>query len=183
MGNKRHTPSRAETGLPVSQDPRSIRKRLRRGTQDPEAARIAMGGKAIEEWDHEELARGRPRRSDGTFKGPIPAWVTDELQEEAARRFKRWLRNEMAAKSIPAMRAVADLVEDAESDRVRLDAAKFLLEHVVGKPQQEVTGDIRMNIQHLLANVLVTPEGDEAIDAEIIDDDDDSDDWSDDDED
>lgn len=177
MGRK----MRPEKNPDRSTHPKAIRARLRAGTEDPEWARIQMGGKHIDDWSIEELARGRPKNDKGTFQGSKPAWVTDEMAEEAQRRFKKWLRSEMMAGSISAVSTVKELVFDAESDRVRLDAAKFLLEHVVGKPQQEITGDVRMNIQHLLAGVLVTPEGAEAIDAEIIDDDDDSsDDWSDD---
>lgn len=167
---KRRSPEEVAASLaadPRSMQPWQIKSRLRRGTQDPEEARIALGGKHIDEWDPEELARGKPRNAGGTFTGKTPAWVTEELQDEAARRFKAWLRREMAGKSVSAIRAVGELVHDAESDRVRLDAAKFLLEQVVGKPQQEITGDVRMDLQHMLAGMLVNPDGMEAVDYDL----------------
>lgn len=173
---------REEAAARLAEDTRAmtpwqIRQRLRRGTQDPEEARIAMGGKPVDEWDHEELARGRPRNSAGNFGGAIPAWVTEDVQEEAHRRFKQWLKREMSRHSITALETVADLVGDADTDRVRLDASKFLLEHVVGKPQQDIKGDVQVKLAGLLAGVIVNPgEDPDELYAEVIDDEDD--DWS-----
>lgn len=166
-------PSRKDKGKPrfgmdhlESSRREQVLTRLRRGTLDPEIARQALGGKPIEEWDLDELARGRPRASDGSFKGPAPTWVTAELKEEAYNRFKEYVKGELAGGSLRALSRIKDLIDDAESDRVRLDASKFVLEHLIGRPTQEVKGDISLNLQQILAGVLVNPNGAEAIDVE-----------------
>lgn len=176
MGNKKGKPSPPPNGY--KEEPHLIRHRLRKGTLDPEIGRELLGGKPIEEWDLDELARGRPRAADGTFKGRKPAWVTPQLQEEAQTRFREFLKGELAAGSLRALARVKDLVDDAESDRVRLDASKFILEYLIGKPTQEIKADIGLQLQGLLAGVLVNPDGQEAIqiedavveDEEILDD-------------
>lgn len=160
MGMKKGKPAPPPNGY--KEETHLILNRLRRGTLDPEIARQKLGGKPIEEWDLDELARGRPRDVGGGFRGQKPAWVTPQLEEEAYTRFRKWVKGELSGGSIRALNRIKDLVDDAESDRVRLDAAKFLIEHLVGKPTQEVKGDINMQIQGLLAGVLVNPDGESA---------------------
>jgi len=53
--------------------------------------------KPIEEWDWQELARGRPRCADGTFKGVAPQWVTLAVRNEAKRRLLARANAEIAA--------------------------------------------------------------------------------------
>src|SRR6478609_9046244 len=52
------------------------RRKMRRGEALMDDALIEIGWKPVEEWDDEELARGRPRNSLGTFTGRKPGWVT-----------------------------------------------------------------------------------------------------------
>lgn len=152
-------------------DPELVRRRLKRGTLDPESARELLGGKHIDEWDLDELAKGRPRCANGTFKGPKPAWVTPQLQEEAQVRFREWAKGELSKGSIKALATVMELISDAESERTRLDASKFTLEYVLGKPTQEIKADVGLQLQGLLAGVLVNPDGQNAIqEAEVVDD-------------
>jgi hypothetical protein len=39
----------------------------------------------------------------------------------------------------------------------KLDAAKFLLEHTVGKPTQRIESDVSVRLQTILAQVMVNP--------------------------
>lgn len=142
-----------------SKAPKAIRNRLRNGTISHEKARKLLGGKPIDEWDLEELARRRPRNSQGSFKGRPPAWLTEEMRDEAWRRFKEYIRGELASGSLKAVARIRDLIDNGDSDRVKLDASKFIVEHIVGKPSQEIEGTIDMSIKGLLAGVVVGPEG------------------------
>lgn len=145
------------------EDGELVRRRLRRGTLDPELGRQLLGGKPIEEWDLDELAKGRPRSSDGTFKGREPTWITPQLKEEAQNRFREWARSELSRGSIKALATIMELISEGESERTRLDASKFTLEYVIGKPTQEIKADIGIQIQSLLAGVMVNPDGSNAI--------------------
>lgn len=147
--------------------PSNIYKRLRRGTLDPEVARELLGGKPIEEWDLEELARGRPRHEVLGWGGPRPAWLTDEMVKEADRLFHRRIREDINAAAVPALKTIMTLVREGDSDRVKLDAAKFIFDHVIGKPTQELKHSAGEGLESLLAGMLVNPDGEEAVD--IID--------------
>lgn len=132
--------------------------------------------KPIEEWDDEELARGRPRNSAGTFSGRTPEWISRNVHEEAIRRFKDVAQQDMRALVPHAIQAVERvLLNDDEDEKgkpvvpasVKLDAAKWVVEHLVGKPTQRVEADISVRLQGILANVLVNDEqGLPAIDVE-----------------
>src|SRR5690606_22032388 len=113
-----------------------------------------------EEWDEEELARGRPRAQDGSFRGAAPKWITRELHEQAMARFKGIVEGRMREETVTALGVVnAILQNDDVDDRgkpavsasTKLEAAKFLIEHAVGKPTQRVEQDISVRLQGLLA--------------------------------
>ena len=123
--------------------------------------------KPLAEWDEEELARGRPRDAKGTFAGPKPAWITPEMHEEAISRFQAVVKTGMQAATVDALKAVTDILVNDEVDNrgkpvvgasTKLQAATFLLEHVVGKPKQTIEQDISVKLQGLLASVMVQPD-------------------------
>lgn len=132
----RNTPARKPADK-LSTDPRAIRARLRKGTNvERDLALLTQAGhmKPIEDWDIEELARGRPRGSNGKFQGAAPAWLTEAHIREAKKRLITLSMGEMGAYVTKAIKVVADVMNDKEeSGRTRLDAAKFIIEHVVGK--------------------------------------------------
>jgi hypothetical protein len=122
--------------------------------------------KPIEQWDAEELARGRPRDRDGGFRGLAPKWISRELHEEAITRFRQALKDEMNASSFRAVGVINMILEDDEIDAkgkprtpqsVKLEAAKFLVEHLMGKPKQRVETDISVKLQGILASAIITP--------------------------
>lgn len=150
----------------------AVRRRLRRGSISPEEARETLGGKPLDEWDLDELARGRPRTASGDFRGQRPIWVTAEVEQEADRLLKRYLRGEMKSGALPAIRFIKGLLQDdTAGDRVRLDAAKFMVEHLLGRPSQEVALEASTSLESLLAGVLVNPDEQPAqgyIEAEVL---------------
>jgi hypothetical protein len=144
-----------------------IRQRARDGKMDPKAAAEALYGKPLDEWDDEELAWGRPRNADGNFRGPAPAWLTDEVRHEAVRRFADRVRTDLRLATTSATKVLRKLMEDESEDDdgrfkvaagVRLNAAIYLLDQVVGKATQplDVTAEIKM--AGLLGNVILNPE-------------------------
>lgn len=144
--------------------------------------------KPIEEWDMEELARGRPRNRAGTFTGPNPSWLTPLLIKEAKDRLRVLTRDEIAVFSGDAVRTIHRLItsEDVDDDgkpivsaAVKLNAATYLLDQTIGKATNpvEVTGNVQL--QHLMASVLVNEDGTEShpvINGEVVEDDDEEDD-------
>ena len=122
--------------------------------------------KPIDEWDLEELSRGRPRSKDGHFRGPKPRWITREVHEQSMELFKAALKTEMNHTTVSAIDVIrATLLNDEVDDKgkpivpasTKLDAAKFLLEHVVGKPKQVLEADVSVKLQGILATVMANP--------------------------
>lgn len=122
--------------------------------------------KPIDEWDLEELIRGRPRDSDGGFRGTKPQWVTREIHEKAMERFQMAVKTEMGVQGITALETLQWVLQDDRLDErgkplvpasAKNQAAMFLLEHIVGKPKQHVQQDISVKLQGILGSVMVNP--------------------------
>ena len=150
--------------------PKQVRARARRrakradlmSTQEQEV----IFRKPIDEWDLEELSRGRPRAADNTFRGPKPRWITREVHEQSMELFKASIKTDMNHATVSAMDAIRWIIENEEVDdkgkpivppSSKLDAAKFLLEHVVGKPKQTLEADVSVKLQGILAMVMANP--------------------------
>jgi hypothetical protein len=141
--------------------------------------------KPIDEWDMEELARGRPRNKSGTFTGPSPSWLTPLIIKQAKDRLRVLTRDEIAVFSSDATRVLHKLMVSDELDddgkpivsaSVKLNAAQYLLDQTIGKATNpvEVTGNVQL--QHLFASVVVNPDGSEAhpvIDGQVVEEEDD----------
>lgn len=122
--------------------------------------------KPMEEWDMDELARGRPRDKNGGFAGAKPKWITRQIHEEAMERFTTVIKTEMGVQSITALDTLKMILTDEQTDErgkpvvpasAKMQAATFLLEHVVGKPKQHVQQDISVKLQGVLASVMANP--------------------------
>lgn len=161
MGNKKG--KKAEKAKKLSDSPKQIRARARRGTATPEE--VASLHKPVEEWDLEELARGRPRDSGGGFRGAAPDYITRQVHEECVRRFGQMVKTEMNKTTIEALTVLDNLLKNEETDEkgrpvvaaaTKADISKFLIEHVVGKPTQRQEVDISVRLQAILAASTVT---------------------------
>lgn len=160
-------PPEKQGGRPAkSLSPKQIRARARRAAQITEDQLENLYGKPLEEWDAEELARGRPRAVDGTFKGKTPSFITRALHEEIMKRFEGIVRTEMNVHTVAALQMIGTILENDEVDDkgrpivaagTKLDAAKFLIEHILGKPKQRVETDISVKLQGILGHAMVNP--------------------------
>lgn len=168
--NKDSRPQTAEGKLLTK---KQIRARARRAAKRMNNKKPIMSEaefnhlyKPVEEWDLEELARGRPRGADGKFSGPRPQWITRQVHEKAMEQFQLMVKTEMGAQTVDALSTLRYLmIEDSEDKRgrpmvppsVKAQVAQFLVEHVVGKPKQRMETDISVKLQALLGTVLVNP--------------------------
>lgn len=149
------------------------KRHTRGGMAEIKAYEVAVAyanRKPLEEWDTEELARGRPRNKDGTFRGPKPQYVSMAMHEEAVDKFAAVIRTEMNVATVKAVEELQSILNNDEVDyrgkpiispSVKLDAAKFLVEHIVGKPKQHIEQDVSIKLQAILGTVIVNPGEDE----------------------
>jgi hypothetical protein len=122
--------------------------------------------KPVDEWDLEELAKGRPRNVDGRFSGRKPGWITREVHERAMEMFTETVKGEMGGLAPEALKSLRWVLENDETDdrgkpivpaAAKNQASSFILEHIVGKPKQHVTQDISVKLQGILGSVMVNP--------------------------
>lgn len=159
-------PPEKQGGRPVRvMTPKQMRARARRNKRIPDEE-LRKLYKPVEKWDAEELARGRPRAKDGTFKGKPPAFIDRALHEQIIRQFETVVRGEMNRHTVKALVVLEKILEDETEDEkgrpivpagTKLDAAKFLVEHILGKPKQRVETDISVKLQGILATAMVNP--------------------------
>lgn len=142
-------------------------KRFVQKTTLSEAEASILYKKPLREWDNEELARGRPRDKDGSFTGPKPEYVTGEMHEEAMDRFTSIVRTGMRVATVDALEKIKDIINNEDVDNrgkplvgasTKLDAAKFLIEHIIGKPTQRIESDVSVKLQGILGAVMVNPD-------------------------
>jgi hypothetical protein len=159
-------PMRDKRGHRMNMTPKQLRERMRRSKKGAKSEEFEILYTPVEQWDAEELARGRPRDRNGLFTGLPPKWITREIHEEAMTRFRQVIRDGMNANSNIALQTIADLMTNEETDEdgkpkvssnVKLDAAKFLIDHTLGKPKQRVETDISVRLQGMLASAIITP--------------------------
>lgn len=172
--------------------PKQIRNRLRRRgarlEEEWDRYQDVAYGKPIEEWDLEELARGRPRASDGSFRGLTPRWITPFIVREAKRRLLEHTHGALAGHVNLAVKTVVNLLNSTDVDdwgrplvdaRTKLAAATFVIEHIIGKPQATVQVDATDTVRQFLASALVLDDGTPAhpvIDGQFKEDEEDDDD-------
>lgn len=143
-----------------------MRRKAKRAEMATEQELEYLYRKPVSEWDLEELAKGRPRNAKGTFSGPAPKWINAAVHEEAMERYTAAVKSEMNATTVDALGVLKHLINNDEVDEkgkpivpasTKLDAAKFLLEHVVGKPKQRIEADVSVKLQGILGQVMVNP--------------------------
>jgi hypothetical protein len=144
---------------------KQIRKRARRRGELLEAD-LNLLYKPVEEWDDEELARGRPRDAAGRFSGKQPTWISKAYHEEIIRRYEKLVKTEMNVHTIEALAVMSNILQNNAVDKkgkpmvpaaVKLDAAKFLIEHVIGKPVKRIENEVSVTLQGILAHAMVNP--------------------------
>lgn len=146
---------------------RRAQRKLARGDRltDEEFNQVC---KPVEEWDIEELAKGYPKNSSGQFAGHPPnLMMRTEMSERVEGLFKQHVRMGMRGSTVSALKVIQDILDNPDTDNrgrplvsasAKLDAAKFLVEHLLGKPTQRVEESISVKLQGILAGVMVSPE-------------------------
>lgn len=172
VDNHRLTPSVAEEVMPreKSNRPAAIKQRLRKADKKFEDAKADVElyyQKPIDEWDFEELQRGMPRNHNGGFSGRRPKWLTPVLMAEAQSRLKTMTANELGQYAGDAIKVMVELMESSRVPMVRFQAAKYVLDQIIGLPTQRVEAKAQIEFESLLADVMVNPDGSE--DAMVID--------------
>jgi hypothetical protein len=81
--------------------------------------------------------------------------------------FKQRVRGSMNETTVKALSLLASLLDNDDTDHkgrpvvaasTKLDASKFLVEHLLGKPTQRTETDISVKLSGMLASVMVSPE-------------------------
>jgi hypothetical protein len=105
------------------------RTRLSRGNTD-----IVEGRVNFDEWDDEEILRGRKRAEDGSWRGRPPSIVPAVVHQQVVKR------NVTAAQAIltesveRAAEVLKELMDGADvKDETKLRAATLVLERIMGK--------------------------------------------------
>lgn len=150
--------------------PKQIRARARRKGKRSEIMSSQeleyLYQKPMDEWDLEELAQGRPKNEKGHFRGPKPAWISSAVHEEAMNKYTSAVKTSMRATTVDALDVLNQILKNEDVDEkgkpivnasTKLDAAKFLIEHVVGKPTQRIETDVSVKLQAILGAVMVNP--------------------------
>lgn len=160
---------------PDAAEMKRLRQKARRKQGEAQKALEELM-KPIEEWDEEELAHGRPRDAGGQFRGQKPKWISSQIHEEALRRFKDLSQADLRGLVPVALERIrwAITCEDTDDDGRRIvpistsvDAAKWAVEHLLGKPTQRIEGEISVKLQALLGMAMVNPSGKEAIEVAV----------------
>lgn len=117
--------------------------------------------KPIAEWDLEELEHGRPRNSDGSFgrRAKPPQWLTPVLQIEINKRLKEMTSIRVQSHASRAITTIVELMEMSNVDMVRLQAAQYVLNQIIGMPMQRTEIQAEVDVKTFLADVLVNPDG------------------------
>ena len=152
---------------PMVMSEKQIRARARRKLNriTPDEQEI-LWGKPVDQWDIEELAKGRPKDKNGNFSGRAPGFIPRAVHEQVLQRFEQVVKSEMQAHTVEALKLINKVLTDDKTDskgkpvvsaNTKLDAAKFLIEHVIGKPKQRTETDISVKLQGILGVAMATP--------------------------
>lgn len=157
-----------QRGRVLSEKPEAVRARIRRRSEVVAEDIEMLYSKPVEEWDLEELARGRPRHPTGGFRGPRPKWITSTVLAEAQRRLKERAFEGLSVNVDSAVKVMAELMSNQDTNefgdymvpaKVKLDAATFIVEQVLGKAKQSVELGANDSMRNMLATVMVNPDG------------------------
>jgi len=150
------------------------------------------GWKPIEEWDLQELARGKPKGLDGKFtRGPRPKWITEEVLAQVRKRHKQLVNDNIREMAEDAIALMHRLMNDDEFDEngkpvtpaaTKFAAAKYILDQTVGAPIAKVEAEINHKVSFLMNAVIVNPDGtpsypgvENFIEGEVVEEEDDDD--------
>lgn len=142
----------------LSDDQRASKGDRRKGVYDEDKV-IAEGILSLDDWDDEELIRGYRRTRSGRF-GQAPAFIPREIQQELFRRIVARGDKKMRAAYLTSVEQLAELAHTGQSEKVKLEAIKELMNRVVGKVPDRVHVATEQPWEQFLAD-SIQPVGDE----------------------
>jgi len=123
-------------------------------------ARFLAGDITVEDLDDEELARGRLRSSDGTFRGRPPTMLPTELVQAMKRewlgRAQEKLQTALLGSGIGTL---VELAKESPDDSVRLRAAQAIIERTMGKVPDKIEVAAEDPVETLFRKILSDPFG------------------------
>jgi hypothetical protein len=121
-----------------------------------EANLVARGEISFDEWTDEELIRGYRKNRNGKF-GPPPKWVSQEVVQELHRRILKRGGRKMLQSYLRSVDILIELANNADSEKVRLEAVKELQNRVAGKVPDRIAVSADDPWQDMLADAYVLP--------------------------
>jgi len=105
----------------------------------------------------EELARGRLRNADGSFRGAPARWVPAEFHRECVREL---MRRGKELYQINYIEAIESMTKIANSPAVepaqRIKAAQFVIERIEGKVPEKLEVGVSEPWQEILTGIVAT---------------------------
>lgn len=116
----------------------------------------------IETMDPEELARGRFRASDGSFKGAPPKWVPAEFHQACMKEMLKRGQEMYRSNFLVAIEAFTKIAADPNIEpQHRLKAAQYIWERVEGKiPDKVEIGGITEPWEQIIGGIIAEAEDD-----------------------
>lgn len=138
---------------------------------------VLRGEVDLEDWDDEEIKRGRRRNKHGTFNGRppsvIPRQVYDELRRRTAQDFEEMVRQEL----LPVTEVIIEMAKgERPADPTQLKAAQEIVNRYAGKPPENInlSGTVTQKPWERAIEAGIVRDADsddgEVIDAEVVDD-------------
>lgn len=160
--------ARQEVLLTTAQIKRRAKRKSERGARLTDQEFEILFPRPLEEWSLQELAKGYPKNAHGEWPSHPPnQFLRQEIRERIERRFKTSVKERMNVSTVTALETIQDILDNEDIDprgrpivpaSTKLDTAKLLIEHLLGKPKQHVETEINGTLHSILAAVMVSPE-------------------------
>ena len=124
-------------------------------------AMFLSGALTVDDLDDDELAQGRLKSVDGTFRGRpprvIPTEMVQAMRREWLSRAEARLREALLEKGIGTLVALAE--NTLVDDNVRLRAAQTIIERTMGKVPDKIELKSADPVEALFRSILGDPDG------------------------
>lgn len=123
-------------------------------------AEFLSGKITVEDLDDEELAQGRLRSADGTFRGRPPTVIPAEMVQAMRREWLKRANNNLAEALLgKGIGTLVELASDSPDDGVRLRAAMAIIERTMGKVPDKIEVAAEDPVETLFRKILNDPFG------------------------
>lgn len=108
----------------------------------PVAAAVVYDGASLDDWDDEELLRGRRKNKNGKFNGRPPLVIPAALHKELTRRRFSRAHDLLSDSLVDAAQMLRAVVNDVEvAPEARIHAAEVIFSRVLGRPRESIAVD------------------------------------------